>query len=57
MDNRMFAVQACQFDKLHAAMFVQLFRIDDRAIRIQRHRATCITCAAAARNNDQIQLD
>lgn len=56
-DNRMFAVQARQFDKFHAIMFIQLFRIDDRAHRVQRNRAAGITRAAAARNNDQIQLD
>ena len=57
MDNRMFAVQARQFDKFDAAMLVQLFRIDDCAHRIQRHGAAGITRAAAARDNDQIQLD
>ena len=57
MDNRMFAIQACQFDEFDAAMLVQLFRIDDRAHGIQRHGAAGITRAAAARNNDQIQLD
>ena len=38
-------------------MLVQLFRIDNRAHRIQRHGAAGITRAAAARDNDQIQLD
>ena len=57
MDNRMFAVQARQFDKFHAAMLVQLFRIDDCAHRIQRHGAAGITRAAAARDNRQIQFN
>ena len=38
-------------------MLVQLFRIDDRAHRIQRHGAAGITRAAAARDNRQIQLN
>ena len=38
-------------------MLVQLFRIDDRAHGIQRHGTAGITRAAAARDNDQIQLD
>ena len=33
-------------------MLVQLFRIDDRTVCIQRHGATGITRAAAARDND-----
>ena len=57
MDNRMLAVQARQLDKFDAAMLVKLFRIDDRAVCIQRHGAAGITRATAARNNDQIQLD
>ena len=57
MDNRMLAVQARQFDKFHAAMLVQFFRIDNCAVCIQRHGAAGITRATAARDNDQIQLD
>ena len=57
MDNRMLAIQTRQFDKFDAAMLVQLFRIDDCAVCIQRHSAAGITRAAAARDNDQIQLD
>ena len=38
-------------------MLVQFFRIDDRAVCIQRYGAAGITRAAAARDNDQIQLD
>ena len=57
MDNRMFAVQTCQFDKFDAAMLVELFRIDDRAHGIQRHGTAGITRAAAARDNRQIQLN
>ncbi|CWS72648.1 Uncharacterised protein [Neisseria meningitidis] len=56
-DNRMSAIQARQFDKFHAAMFVQLFRIDDRAHCVQRNRAAGITRTAAARDNNQVQLN
>ena len=47
MDNRMLAVQACQLNVFDAAMLVQLFRIDDRTVCIQRHGAAGITRAAA----------
>lgn len=56
-DNRMLAVQARQLNVFNTTMLVEFFGIDDRAVRVQRYRAAGITRAAAARNNDQIQLD
>ena len=57
MDNRISAVQACQLNVFDAAMFVEFFGIDDRAVCVQRYRATGITRTAAARDNDQVQFD
>lgn len=56
-DNRMSAVQACQLNVFDAAMLVEFFGIDDCAVCVQRYRAAGITRTAAARDNDQIQLD
>ena len=57
MDDGMLAVQTGQRHILHAAVQIEFFGVDHRAVGIQRHRSAGVTRAAAARNNHQIQFN